>query len=144
MIDSKTWDSLTHNENAKRRELLYDLHKAEYELRECQEELRNLQDTVKKVQELRKKCKEVLTDKPFRLLKIPAWRAPTEYDGSVDFSLTHKAYAYSLYYKEHEKALAKVILKCKIKTKSVQRAKDSAYNVLQKFDEEMKTKYNEL
>lgn len=144
MIDSKTWDSLTYNEIAKRRELLYDLHKAECELRECQEELRNLQDTVKKVQEFRKKCKEALTGKPFRLLKIPVWRAPTEYDSSVDFSLTHKAYAYSLYYKEHEKALAKVILKCKIKTKSVQRAKDSAHNVLQKFDEEMKTKYNEL
>lgn len=144
MIDSKTWDSLTYDENTKRRELLYDLHKAEFELRECQEELRNLQDTVKKVQELRKKCKEVLTSKPFRLLKIPVWRAPTEYDSSIDFSLTHKAYAYSLYYKEHEKALAKVILKCKIKTKSVQRVKDSAHNVLQKFDEEMKTKYNEL
>lgn len=142
MIDAKTWNSLSQSENAKRRELLYDLHKAEDELRDCQIELRNLQDTIKKVQDHKKECKAALTNRPFRLLKIPTWQEPSYYDRAIDFPLATKAYAYSLYYKEHEKALAKRISKCKIEVKSVQRVKDSAQNVLRKFDEEMKVKYN--
>lgn len=143
MIDSKTWNSLSWSENKIRRELLYALNKAEDELRECQTELGSLQDIIKKVQEYRKECKTTLTGKPFRLLKIPVWQEPSYYDKSIDFPLAIKAYAYSLYYKEHEKALAKRISKCKIEVKSVQRVKDSAQNTLRKFDEEMKAKYNE-
>lgn len=142
MIDAKTWNSLTQSENTKRQELLYALHKAEDELRECQAELRSLQDTIKRVQEYKKECKAALTNRPFRLLKIPTWQEPSYYDRAIDFPIATKAYAYSLYYKEHEKALAKRISKCKINVKSVQRIKDSARNVLWKFDEEMKAKYN--
>lgn len=143
MIDAKTWNSLSWSEDKKRRELLHALHKAEDELRECQTELRSLQDTIKRVQEYRKECKTTLTGKPFRLLKMPVWQEPSYYDKSIDFPLAIKAYAYSLYYKEHEKALAKRISKCKIEVKSVQRVKDSAQNALRKFDEEKKAKYSE-
>lgn len=142
MIDAKIWNSLSQAENTKRRELLHALHKAEDELRCYQVELCSLQDVIKRVQEYRKECKTTLTGKPFRLLKIPVWQEPSYYDKSIDFPLAIKAYAYSLYYKEHEKALAKRISKCKIEVKSVQRVKDSAQNVLRKFDEEMKAKYN--
>lgn len=142
MIDAKTWNCLTQTENTKRRELLHALHKAEDELRCCQIELRSLQDTIKRVQECKKECKAALTNRPFRLLKIPVWQEPSYYDKSIDFPLAIKAYAYSLYYKEHEKVLAKRISKCKIEVKTVQRVKDSAQNALRKFDEEMKAKYN--
>lgn len=141
MINFQVWSSLSKDENATRGALLKDWHQKEYNCIEKQRELVKYQKLLKEVQGWVNFTKSFVNTKPINLFQVPQWSLPTAITSEVDFNTRQKAYAYSLYYKEHYKLLVKKVTKLKREVRELQRIKDLAYKAVDDFDQASAEKY---